>query len=278
MKTEFIQSNGIKLYTISKIISEEVPTILWVHGFAEHCQRYSDIIQFFSEKGFNSIAFDLRGHGRSEGQRAYIQNFNEYLQDLNSVRNYYEQKYPKTKWYLVGHSMGGLIVIRYHQTMLHKNHWETMVVSSPFLGVSAPVPAWKKTLSKLIVNIYPKISIPSGLNPEHISHDPKVVNDYKNDKLVLKNATAGWYEASMKAIQTAFQEIDKIQGNLHFLIAGDDKLVDANATQSFFEKIPNEKNVTLKVYPSLYHEIFNEIEKEKVWYDLLEIFNGKEYC
>lgn len=274
MKTEFIQSNGLKLHTISKFYSEENPTILWVHGFAEHCMRYAEIIEFFSNNGFNSVSFDLRGHGKSEGNRAYIQNFNEYLNDLNAVRNYYEQKYPKTKWFLVGHSMGGLIVIRYHQTMYEKNHWELKVVSSPFLGVSAPVPTWKKTLSKLIVNIYPQISIPSGLNPEHLSHDPKIVENYKNDKLVLKNATAGWYEATMKAIELAFLEVNKIQKGLHFLVAGDDKLVDAKATQNFFDQIPKEVGSTLRVYPEMYHEIFNEVGKEKVWMDLLHLLKS----
>ncbi len=269
MKTEFIQSNGLKLFTISNFFSEEAPTILWVHGFAEHSMRFIEIMNFFAEKGFNSVGFDLRGHGKSEGIRAYIQNFNEYLQDLNIVRNYYEQKYPKTKWFLVGHSMGGLIVIRYHQTMYEKNHWLLKVVSSPFLGVSAHVPGWKKSLSKLIVNIYPQISIPSGLNPDHISHDPKVVENYKNDKLVLKNATAGWYEATMKAIESAFLDVTKTQKGLHFLIAGDDKLVDAKATQDFFEKISKENGSTLKIYPEMYHEIFNEVGKEKVWQDLL---------
>lgn len=273
MKTEFIQSNGLKIHTISHFISEDAPTIVWVHGFAEHCMRYSEIIEFFASKGYNSVAFDLRGHGKSEGERAFIRNFNEYLQDLNTVRNYYEQKYPKTQWFLVGHSMGGLIVIRYHQTMYEKNEWKLKVVSSPFLGLSAPVPGWKKTLSKLIVNIYPQISIPSGLNPEHLSHDTKVVENYKNDKLVLKNATAGWYEATMKAIEAAFSEVGKFPKGLHFFIAGDDKLVDAKAAQAFFEKIPKESGSTLKVYPEMYHEIFNEIGKEKVWQDLLNLFN-----
>lgn len=274
MKTEFIQSNGLKLHTISHIISDEAPTILWVHGFAEHCLRFKEIIDYFVENGFNSVAFDLRGHGKSEGLRAYIQNFQEYLQDLNTVRNYYEQKYPKTKWILIGHSMGGLVVIRYHQTMYEKNVWQLKVVSSPFLGVSAPVPQWKKSLSKLIVNIYPQISIPSGLNPNHLSHDIKVVENYKNDKLVLKNATAGWYEATMKAIELAFADAHKVRKGLHFLIAGDDKLVDAKATQGFFNQLPKESEATLKIYPEMYHEIFNEIGKEKVWQDLLNLLRN----
>lgn len=274
MKTEFIQSNGLKLHTISHIISDESPTILWVHGFAEHCLRFKEIIDYFADNGFNSVAFDLRGHGKSEGLRAYIKNFQEYLQDLNTVRNYYEQKYPKTKWILIGHSMGGLVVIRYHQTMYEKNIWQLKVVSSPFLGVSAPVPQWKKSLSKLIVNIYPQISIPSGLNPEHLSHDIKVVENYKNDKLVLKNATAGWYEATMKAIELAFADVHKVQKGLHFLIAGDDKLVDAKATQDFYNQLPKESEVTLKIYPEMYHEIFNELGKEKVWQDLLNLLRN----
>ncbi len=272
MKTEFIQSNGLKLFTVSNIISEESPTILWVHGFAEHCLRFTEIINYFGQKGYNSISFDLRGHGKSEGIRAFIRYFNEYLQDLNAVRNYYEQKYPKTKWFLVGHSMGGLIVIRYHQTMFEKNIWQMKVVSSPLLGVAAPVPVWKKILSKWIVNICPQISIPSGLNPDHLSHDPKIVENYKNDKLVLKNATAGWYEATMQAIQDAFQEVKKMQPGIHFLIAGDDKLVDPHATQKFYDLIPKENHSKFKIYPNMYHEIFNEVEKKVVWEDLLNLF------
>lgn len=276
MKTEFIQSNGQKLHTISNFVSEESPTILWVHGFAEHCLRYQGIIEFFANHGFNSVSFDLRGHGKSEGLRAFVRHFNEYLQDLNAVRNYYEQKYPKVKWFLVGHSMGGLIVIRYHQSSNYNNEWQFKVVSSPLLGIAAPVPAWKKTLSKLVVKIYPQLSIPSGLNPEYLSHDKKIVEDYKNDKLVLKNATAGWYEATMKAIQEAFNEVDKIKEGLHFMVAGDDKLVDPNATQLFYDKIPNQAKGSMKVYPQMYHEIFNELDKLAVWKDLLNILSSKK--
>lgn len=275
MKTEFIQSNGLKLHTIHHFVSHKAPCILWVHGFAEHCLRYQSTIEYFANKGYNSVAFDLRGHGQSEGTKAFINNFDEYLKDVHVVRNYYEQMYPQMNWYMVGHSMGGLVVIRYHQKYQKQASWMNKVVSSPLLGLAITVPAWKKMLSKLVVKLIPTFSIPSGIDPFLLSKDKAVCEAYKNDKRVLTKATAGWYEATMKAIEDAFHDAPNTPEGIHFLVAGSDKLVSVQATKQFYDLLPQNINSSFINYPDLYHEIFNEPEKELVYQDLLKLLQSK---
>ncbi len=269
---EFIQTEDkTKINTIYLASNDSNPnatTILWVHGFADHCYRYVDIMQFFSNQGFNSIAFDLRGHGDSSGTRAFVKNFEDYHIDLNSVYNHFASKI-KGKLILVGHSMGGLVVIS-HRLFNNKFTPDITIVSSPFLGVAIPVPAYKKLLSKIVVGIYPKLSIPSGLDPKYISHDSDIVKKYIEDPKVFKIATAGWFETTMDQIDKVFTNAKKLKGPFHILMAGDDHLVDPKATQKFFA-LTDQSDKSLTVFEGFYHEIFNEVKKQDAYDNLLSL-------
>ena len=262
-----VVADGTKLHTVFMPSKEGVAkyplaTILWIHGFGEHIGRYERHFQYFSDFGYNSIGFDLRGHGRSSGARAYINRFEEYLDDVLAVYQHYKENLA-TPVFLVGHSMGGLILIRFLQLHGEEIPYKTAVASSPLLGIKMKVPAWKDFLGNLAAKIYPKLSIPSGLDPTYISHDQAVVSQYIQDNLVLKIATAGWFSEIKKHLPLAHQEARAIPRNFHILMAGNDQLVDTNATKEFYKKLDPSIEKSLTVYEGWYHEIFNEPERQK---------------
>lgn len=260
-------ADGTSLHTVfqqgSEKDSKTAGTILWIHGFGEHIGRYERHFQYFADFGYSSIGFDLRGHGRSSGVRAFVGRFEDYLADILAVYHHFEASLAEPI-FLVGHSMGGLILIRFLQLHGGDIPYKTAIASSPLLGIKVKVPTWKEFLGDLAAKIYPKLAIPSGLDPMYISHDPNVVQQYIQDPLVLTVATAGWFVEIKKHLALAHQEARAIPRNFHILMAGSDQLVEPSATKEFYKKLDPTIAKSLTVYEGWYHEILNEPERHKV--------------
>jgi len=276
MKTQKLSSSGnIQIYSVHYPSKTECKgSVLWIHGFAEYCDRYIPVWEFLANHGYESYALDLRGHGNSSGTRGYILSIQDYFDDIISVWKHYNLL-SKQNLIMFGHSMGGLVTLRFRQEYHEQYPVKATILSSPFLGINVPVPSWKKLLSKVIVNLYPQISIPSGIDSKNISHDSAIVKAYENDPKVFKTATAGWFEAMTAEFDNAFKLTAQTKGPLHFLMAGDDKLVNPAQTKLLYSKLP-EIEKSLKVYEGFYHEILNETGKAEVYQDVLNLLNT--YC
>jgi alpha-beta hydrolase superfamily lysophospholipase len=244
--------------------AESNPCLLWLHGAFEHCGHYEDARRYFTNLGWGNLFFDLRGHGKSGGKRIFLADFEHYLQDINSIYNAFRMQI-KGPLILVGHSMGGLVAIRYLQWSKAAAPLRHCIVTAPFLGIAVEIPAWKSFLSKLIVGWLPGLSMPNGLEAKWLSHNPEYVRRYETDPLVFKNATAGWFEQMLKNHQLAFQEIPNIRTALDIFIAEEDKIVSNNAIELFFERLPEELPKSKNVLPGFFHEVFNEKEKELIF-------------
>ncbi len=239
------------------------PVIFWVHGAFEHADRYLEAAKHFARLGFHSVLFDLRGHGRSGGGKMVLGDFSEYLRDLTATVHHWRDKFSG-KAVLFGHSMGGLVVIRHRQVFPDVvADLKCTVLTSPFLGVKVKLPKWKTTLSKVAVSVYPKLAVPTDLDANLISHDPTVVRAYQTDPLIRRKTTAGWFEQILKNINLAFAQAAKINGDVHFFVAGDDGLVDAQKTVEFYEKISSSVVKSIRVYDGFYHEILNETPERR---------------
>ena len=262
-----VAEDGTSIHSVFMPGREKDPkaagTIFWIHGFGEHIGRYERHFQYFADFGYASVGFDLRGHGQSSGPRAYINRFEDYLSDILTIYHHYEPNLTEPV-FLIGHSMGGLILIRFLQLHGGDIPYKTAVASSPLLGIRVKVPVWKDVLGNLAAKIYPKLAIPSGLDPTYISHDPDVVQKYAQDPLVLTIATAGWFAEIKKHLVLAHHEARAIPRNFHILMAGDDQLVDPNATREFYKKLDPTIAKSLTTYEGWYHEILNEPERHKV--------------
>jgi lysophospholipase len=255
--------DGISLHTL-RMVADRKPssgTILWVHGAFEHAGRYLPQLQWFAQKGFTSIAYDQRGHGQSGGRRMFLRTFDDYLRDLTTVRNAYARDFEKDN-YVIGHSMGGLVVLRHRQVYPDAPNCKATLLSSPLLGVGAPVAAWKKLASRLIVSIYPGFAVPNDLDPAGTSRIPQEVTAYTTDPYVQKKATAGWFEEILKNLALAFEQAAQTPTPLHIHYAGQDKLVNPRETERFFQLIKDKPNTSLTCYPDSYHEILNDYDAE----------------
>lgn len=238
--------------------------ILIVHGLGEHSGRYGNFFDRFS-RSYSICAMDLRGHGRSGGQRGHISSFYEYFSDVRYFIGFIRNSLKINKIIIIGHSMGGLIAVRCAQE--YGREIEGLIVSSPLLRIKVPVPRAKAFIGRLVSSVIPRLSMSNGLDPSFLSHDSTVVEAYVADPLVHTRVTARWFTEVLMAMEQANDKASTLTLPSLFLHAGDDRLTDIEGTKSLFERIPP-GNKELKIYQGFYHELFNETGKEQVFSDV----------
>jgi alpha-beta hydrolase superfamily lysophospholipase len=239
--------------------------LLVVHGYGEHGGRYRTLVDYFVPRGWAVYALDHRGHGRSQGPRGHVRRFAEYVSDLHAFRIRVADDMKEKPIVLVGHSMGGLIAI--HYAAEHADGLSGLVLSSPALGLVDGPGAFRVGLARLLSVVLPRASFRGNVDPAVLSRDGAVGRAYAADPLVHGIATARFFVAFQSAIEEAHELASEVRMPVLVLLSGADRLVDAKAAEAFTARIPDECR-ELIVYPELYHELFNETEKEKVFADL----------
>jgi alpha-beta hydrolase superfamily lysophospholipase len=216
--------------------------------------------------GFSSYAFDLRGHGRSEGRRGHVRSFGVYLQDVDRFRREVEVFTPSgLPLFLLGHSMGGLIALRYLEG--YRTQLTGAIISAPWLATAMPVPRWKATAAAALARVLPSLPLGNGLKPEHLSHDRRVVDDYRADPLVHDRITPRLFLEASAAMGLVLQHADRVTAPLLFLVPESDRIVDAQRSLQFARQLPAHLT-TIRTYAGMYHEILNEVDAHLVVRDI----------
>jgi lysophospholipase len=229
-----------------------------IHGFGEHSGRYEHVFAALGARGYSCLAVDLRGFGRSEGRRAYIDDFDDYLDDTGEALALARDRGGELPLFLLGHSMGGLICTRFAQERGRE---------ADLAGLA--IPAWKQVLGKVASRLAPRLSLPTEINPEALSHDPAVHDAVLADPLMNHTASARWFTESLAAQEKALDPARAVPCPLLLLAAGDDAIVEPEAERLFLERTTTE-DAEGRVYDRLFHEIFNEVEQDEVLRDLLD--------
>lgn len=238
------------------------------HGLGEHSGRYTNVVQTLCPLGASVWIHDHRGHGRSQGNRGHVNEFNDYVRDLKILiemaRMGGSENLPIL---LLGHSMGGLIALSFARQ--YPRHVDGLIISSPLLGVPKPPPAVMNAIARTMAVIWPTLSLDNKLDPSGISHDSAVVGAYIHDKLVHSRISARWFARCMSEIQTTGGSPEAILAPILMQVAGDDHLVSAPAALAYFDTL-TATDKTLCHYDNLYHEIYNESlqDREKVLGDM----------
>jgi alpha-beta hydrolase superfamily lysophospholipase len=240
--------------------------LLILHGLGEHGGRYKHFPQYLGESFDRFYAMDQRGHGRSGGLRGYSPNFDQFVTDLLRVATDVQTREPGKKIYLAAHSFGGLVALR---TLLKEKKvpFQGVIISAPLLGVTLKVPAYKKALGEFLGRTFSKVQLSNEVNPSHLSHDPAVVAAYVNDRLVHSKITPRLYLDMMQTIEWVKHQTGPLAAPVIFLIPGQDKIVDSEKTLEFFRNLKF-RDKELREYPEMYHEVFNETAKTKVFEDV----------
>lgn len=239
--------------------------LLIVHGLAEHSGRYENVVRHFTPKGYAIYAYDHPGHGRSNGERCFIERFDDFLQTLEAFSGQVKRGFSDTPVYVVGHSMGGAITASYLTT--RQEDFSGAILSGPAVKISDNMPKITLLLGKILSALAPKSGL-TQLNAEGVCRDPNVVKAYENDPLVYRGKiTARLAGELFSAIKQTNKNAHKITIPLLIVQGGEDILVPADGAITFSE-IVGSTDKTIKIYDDLYHEVFNEPEHEQVLTDV----------
>ena len=248
--------------------------LLIVHGLAEHTGRYLHVLDHFANAGFDCWAHDYRGHGQSPGPRVHVKHFDEFLTDLAAARRLVGEARPELPLFLIGHSQGGLIVLR--EALANPQGLDGIVVSSPFLGMhpDAAPPAALHMVANIVSTFAPKLMFSKVAEPDVLSRDPKVPEAYIADPLVSTTVSARWFTSVMRAHADTLARASSLSVPALVMQSGDDRLANPAATRSWASRAPAHL-VEYVEWEGLYHEMFNEPEKEEVFARVEAWLNGR---
>jgi alpha-beta hydrolase superfamily lysophospholipase len=231
-------------------------SVVLMHGLGEHSGRYRHLAGFFNECGLSVRTYDHRGHGRSAGKRGDVINGDPMLQDAEIIVDDFSTRYSQPP-FLFGHSMGGLFAARFALSRL--SPLRGLILSSPALSLR--LSALQANLLKLMLKLAPSIGLSNGLSASHLSHDASVVAAYKADPLVHGRISARLLRSMLSSIAYCQSHAGSLSIPALMLVAGDDRLVDADGSRQFFSHTPPGM-AELHVYDGMFHEIFNELDTQ----------------
>lgn len=235
------------------------------HGLAEHSDCYHPLASRLADDGWKVFAWDMRGHGRSEGKRGFVRHISNYVDDLDCFYKLIAKERDGLNLVMFGHSMGGLVTMRYMETM--RIEATALALSSPALGLTIQVPKLKEQLARIAIKWMPSLTLHNEIKYEDLSRPEEMQKFYRTDTLRHDKVSPGLFLSMLESFPLARAEASTLQLPVLMQLAGDDRLVSSQASREVFEFLPNKKN-QLIVYSESLHEIFNCVDRETAIADL----------
>ncbi len=259
-----LQGEAGQLALYDWVLPEAKPlgTVLLVHGLGEHAGRYGELAAHLHQWGFAVRAYDQQGHGQSEGARGDMLRAGSLQADLCRVIDdtRHRSALANTPLILLGHSMGGLVVARTLAERLRPV--DAAVLSSPALGAFPNF--FQKMLLASLPRVLPHLRVDNGLKTEFVARDPDVVEAYKADPMVHRRISAGLAAWILSQGDQTLRDAPQWQVPTLLLYAGQDKLVNAQASADFAQNAPADV-VQAQCFEAMYHEIFNDLYRAQVF-------------
>lgn len=245
--------------------------VLLVHGLGEHSGRYHHVAERLVDAGFAVHALDHRGHGRSEGARAFVRSYDELMRDMVRFRALVEEQHPGLPLVILGHSMGGNIAMGH--TLDHQDGVAGLALSGAALRPVDELPGIQRTALRVLSKVAPQLR-PQGLDLATLSRDPEVVAAYHADPLVHAGKVPVGLAAALFGAMDRFPErYDTLTVPIWIGHGTADRLTAVDGSRELAARATNAE-VTAHYYDGLYHEIFNEPERDRVLDDLVAWLDG----
>lgn len=230
-----------------------------MHGLGEHSERHRNTIDYLIGQGAEVVRFDLRGMGKSEGVRQWIERFDDYLDDVAAVHSWIDRDLKPLPLFLMGHSLGGAICI--HYAARNGRALRGLILSAPSYLLGQGVSAIKIAIGKLLARWTPKLRIPESLDLSAISRDPEVVKAYKKDPLNCSFNTVRQGDEILKAIDAIPDACRKITVPTLILHGEADRLILPKGSEVIFKMLAA-RDKRLEILPGGFHELYNDLDKD----------------
>lgn len=250
---------------------EPKAVVLLAHGYAEHAGRYGHVALRLTAAGYAVYAVDHWGHGKSDGTMGFVRAFSVYVDGMMALIARVRDTWPGQPRLLLGHSMGGLI-----STLLLVERQQDFVaaaLSGPAIVPAAPPSKLTIWISRFLSAYFPRAGL-MRLDPMGVSRDPAVVAAYLADPFVYNGKLSARLAAEMfAAMASARDSAPAITLPLLLQHGEKDSLAAPEGSQYLYDHVGS-TDKQIKFYPDLFHEIYNEPERDAVLDDLLAWFDA----
>ncbi len=242
---------GVTLYRRSVLPAGDAWARLGlVHGYGDHSGRYMHFLRWMAGRGVACHALDFRGHGLATGRRGFVVQWQEYLHDLDLFLAL-EAVRGEAPLFLLGQSHGGLVLAAAGIRGLPGV--TGCILTSPYLGSKMPVPAGKLFLARFADRLVPWLPVPSRIKDEWLSSDAALIQEGRQDLLVLRTATPRWYFGARAAQADVLERAGEFRLPLLLLVGDADPVADPDAARAFCQRAGS-ADKTERTYPGHLHE------------------------
>ena len=237
--------------------------IVICHGVNSHGGQYTWAAEQFVKAGSAVYALDLRGRGKSEGERFYVENVADYVSDVAGVIEIAKSRDPGVPVFLLGHSAGGVVSSIY--TLENQTELAGFICES--FAFQVPAPGFALAAIKGLSHVAPRLPVLT-LKNEDFSRDPRAVAALNSDPLTAHEVQpAATVAALVRADERLREEFPRITLPVLIMHGTDDKATVCQGSQFFYETVGS-RDKTLKLYEGHYHDLLNDIGKEGVMADI----------
>src|SRR3954469_23383998 len=260
LEGRFTGSAGARLFYQAWVPDPGRPRAVLVnlHGLGDHSNLYPNLASRVPAAGIPLYAYDMRGNGRSPGQRAYLRGWHEYRDDLHAFLLKVTEWQPGTPLFLLGNSLGGLVVLEY--ALHHADGLAGVIAAAPPLG-RLGVPPILMALGRFFSRVVPRFSLRVGMDLTGLARDPAVVQAVLEDPLFHRRGTARLSTEVTSAIARVQSQAETFSVPLLILHGSADRMVPPDGSREFFSRL-RQPDREFREYPGAYHRLFEDLDAE----------------
>jgi alpha-beta hydrolase superfamily lysophospholipase len=260
-------AGGLRIFFRCREADASRGSVLVIHGLGEHSGRYGALADALVSAGVDTYAMDLRGHGRSQGRRGHADSFDRLLQDVDRVRRRVRMGRPAVPAFILGHSLGGLVVGRYVQEFGFPSLAGAVLVA-PLLDLAMEPPAWKTRLARVADRLAPALTVDNELRTAEVFRDPEEQDRYDRDPLVHRRLSVRLWSEIRRAAALLLRRAEHTRVPFLLQLPGADRVVSSPASRAMASRLAG--SVTVSDYPEAYHGLYHDPSSGTALGDLVE--------
>jgi lysophospholipase len=233
-----------------------------VHGAGEHMGKYEEWAAHATAHGFHVMRYDQRGHGRTPGRRGHYR-FGDLVVDLARFVEVTADRYPEAPIFLLGHSLGALVVLRYAAGEVHEAV-RGAVLTGPPIAIHRRDPTWRRWGIQALARLAPSTQLSRGATPGEHTRDPERVAAFASDPLIHHVITPRAMVETAGAIEAVRDQPEAVRLPLLVLLAWDDAVVSGPEAREYFRRVAS-RDVTIAQVPGARHEVLQELGRGKIF-------------